>query len=192
MIQSEQHYTEIVVGMVATPPDHPARVAARLRAELADRLADRVDARVRWTVREGWGDVAPRRDGAWPGTIGWFTPQGTAMTQADWTDPLARAVTAVLDGQAQPDRNRYGRPMFDDDLLALVNGWWEPIEFALPPGPDRPGDPAEHTWRLELDTAAGVVRPAETSPHPWGGRLTVQPRSHVLLASHPPVTAASS
>jgi len=63
MIQTEQHRPEIVIGLVATPPDHPARVAARLRAELADRLAERVDADVRWTVREGWGDVAPRRDG---------------------------------------------------------------------------------------------------------------------------------
>jgi hypothetical protein len=63
MIQGEQHRPEIVVGLVATPPDHPARVAARLSADLADRLTERVDARVRWTVREGWGDVAPRRDG---------------------------------------------------------------------------------------------------------------------------------
>ena len=63
MTHSEQHRPEIVVGLVATPPDHPAQVAARLTAELADRLAERVDADVRWTVREGWGEVAPRRDG---------------------------------------------------------------------------------------------------------------------------------
>jgi hypothetical protein len=63
MTPSEQHRPEIVVGLVATPPDHPARVAERLSAELADRLAERVDADVRWTVRDGWGDVAPRRDG---------------------------------------------------------------------------------------------------------------------------------
>src|SRR4051794_14797112 len=63
MPPSEQHRPEIVVGLVATPPDYPARVAARLTAELADRLAERVDADVRWTVREGWGEVAPRRDG---------------------------------------------------------------------------------------------------------------------------------
>jgi hypothetical protein len=60
---SEQHRPEIVVGLVATPPDYPARVAERLTAELAGRLAQRVDADVRWTVREGWGEVAPRRDG---------------------------------------------------------------------------------------------------------------------------------
>ncbi|TQS43476.1 hypothetical protein [Cryptosporangium phraense] len=46
-------HSETTVGLVATPPDHPARVTARLAAELADR----------WTVREGWGEVAPRRDG---------------------------------------------------------------------------------------------------------------------------------
>src|SRR6201996_85261 len=63
MTHSEEHHPEIVVGLVATPPDYPARVAARLAAELAGRLAERVDADVRWTVREGWGEVAPRRDG---------------------------------------------------------------------------------------------------------------------------------
>jgi hypothetical protein len=63
MTQSEKPRPEIVVGLVATPPDYPARVVARLAAELAGQLGERVDAGVRWTVREGWGDVAPRRDG---------------------------------------------------------------------------------------------------------------------------------
>ncbi|MEV1320193.1 hypothetical protein AB0J14_29430 [Micromonospora arborensis] len=62
MTHSEHQRPEIVVGLVATPPDHPARVAARLTAELASGLAERVNADVRWTVREGWGEVAPRRD----------------------------------------------------------------------------------------------------------------------------------
>ncbi|GIH97433.1 DUF2267 domain-containing protein [Planobispora siamensis] len=63
MATSDQHRPEIVVGLVATPPDYPAQVVARLAAELADRLAERMDADVRWIVREGWGEVAPRRDG---------------------------------------------------------------------------------------------------------------------------------
>src|SRR3982751_5815435 len=63
MTDSEQHRPEIVVGLVATPPDYPARVARRLTAELAGRLAERADADVRWTGREGWGKGAPRRDG---------------------------------------------------------------------------------------------------------------------------------
>jgi hypothetical protein len=63
MTDSEQHRPEIVVGLVATPPDYPARVASRLTAELAGRLAERVDTDVQWIVRDGWGEVAPRRDG---------------------------------------------------------------------------------------------------------------------------------
>ncbi|WP_433306732.1 hypothetical protein ACQP2F_21590 [Actinoplanes sp. CA-030573] len=63
MTTSDQRRSEIVVGLVATPPDYPAQVVARLAAELAERLAERVHAEVSWTVREGWGELAPRRDG---------------------------------------------------------------------------------------------------------------------------------
>lgn len=63
MAHSEQQRPEIVVGLLATPPDHPAHVVDRLSTELADRLSRQVDAGVRWTVRAGWGEVAPRRDG---------------------------------------------------------------------------------------------------------------------------------
>src|SRR5918993_3315809 len=62
MIHIELRRSEIVVGLGAPPPDYPARVAARLTAELAGQLAQRVDADVRWTVPEGWSEVAPRRD----------------------------------------------------------------------------------------------------------------------------------
>ena len=144
------------------------------------------------------GLIALRRDhpglrrrrylsGAHPGTIAWFTPAGARMTEADWGNPLARTVAAMVDGRAQPDRERHGRPMIDDDLVVLINGWWEPIDIHLPDGPHRPGSPAEHGWRVELDTAAGLVRPAAPRVHPWGARLTVEARSQVLLASHPPV-----
>lgn len=47
MAPSERSRREIVVGVVATPPDHPARAAARLTADLAGRLAERVDTGVR-------------------------------------------------------------------------------------------------------------------------------------------------
>ncbi|WP_232344202.1 hypothetical protein [Actinoplanes awajinensis] len=61
--EREDDRTSIVVGLIATPPDYPARVAQRLADELADLLARRVDDDVRWEVRTGWGSVAPRRDG---------------------------------------------------------------------------------------------------------------------------------
>ncbi|MGW4642786.1 hypothetical protein ACWEN6_30010 [Sphaerisporangium sp. NPDC004334] len=69
MATSDQRRPEIVVGLVATPPDYPALVVKRLTAELADRLAEQVDADVRWIVREGWGEVAPRRDSGVEGLL---------------------------------------------------------------------------------------------------------------------------
>jgi hypothetical protein len=53
----------VTVGLVATPPDQPARVVERLTRELPGLLAARVDPDVRWEVHSGWGAVAPRRDG---------------------------------------------------------------------------------------------------------------------------------
>jgi hypothetical protein len=53
----------VTVGLVATPPDHPARVAEQFTRELPELLATRVDRDVRWEVRSGWGEVTPRRDG---------------------------------------------------------------------------------------------------------------------------------
>ena len=34
----------------------------------------------------------------------WFTPQGTQMTSADWSDRGARAIALYLDGSDAPDR----------------------------------------------------------------------------------------
>jgi hypothetical protein len=53
----------VVVGLVATPPDHPATIAAQLATDLGDLLRERVDDQVRWDVRTGWGTVSPRRGG---------------------------------------------------------------------------------------------------------------------------------
>jgi hypothetical protein len=51
--------TAIVVGLIATPPDYPARVVQRLADELADLLARRVNDRARWG--SGPGGVRSRR-----------------------------------------------------------------------------------------------------------------------------------
>ena len=123
--------------------------------------------------------------GARPGEVGWFTVAGTPMTDADWRDPASRAVALLIDGSAEPDRDAAGRPMTDDDLLVLHNGWWEPLSFDLPPVPPHGGAPAASGWRLELDTFTGAVRPADPAVYAEGAAVTVSPRSMVLLASQP-------
>ena len=51
--------------------------------------------------------------------------------------PEARSVALYLDGADAPDLAADGSPLLDDDFLMLVNAWWEPLDFTVPP--TRPG-----------------------------------------------------
>ncbi|MFC5949814.1 glycogen debranching protein GlgX [Pseudonocardia lutea] len=104
----------------------------------------------------------------------WYTPAGTILTGAEWADPTAHAVAIYLDGRDAPDRDAAGRAQLDDDFLVLVNAWWEPVPFTVPPTRDG------QVWQPEIDTFA----PAETERHgkrATGDALTVGPRSVVVL-----------
>ena len=109
--------------------------------------------------------------GARPGEVGWFTPAGEPMTAERWEDPQARSVAIYVDGTRDPDRGAHGEPLLDDDLLVLINGWWQPLEFTLP----RVGT----GWARTLDTADPAGAPG--APVPPGTPVTVGARSLVLL-----------
>jgi glycogen operon protein len=108
--------------------------------------------------------------------LGWFTPAGTPMTQADWSDGNALALGVYLDGSDDPDTGPDGRPMLDDDFLVLVNAWWEPLSFTVP------ATRAASAWHLEIDSydpAGGGTAPRRQA----GDQVTVEPRSVVVLRS---------
>src|SRR3954451_4716830 len=113
----------------------------------------------------------------------WYTPAGTVVTGEQWADPGARAVAIHLEGQDRPDRAADGRPLLDDDFLVLVNGWWEALEFVLPPicaGAD---------WSAEIDSfdpsaVAGRGKPGA------GEAVPVGPRSILVLRGAAPLGAA--
>jgi glycogen operon protein len=108
--------------------------------------------------------------------LSWFTPEGVAMTPADWFDPNARCLILYLDGADDPDRAEDGSLLVDDDFLFLVNSWWEPFTFVVPP--TRPGQ----RWHKELDTSDpnATLPPSSIATGPT---VAVGPRSIVLLRS---------
>jgi glycogen operon protein len=114
--------------------------------------------------------------GAEASELKWFTPAGAPMDGGDWADPNARAIAIYLDGSDDPDWAEDGTLLVDDDFLVLVNSWWEPLGFVLPP--TRPGA----QWQAEIDSydssaaAGGPTRAA-------GDEVTVGPRSIVVLRS---------
>jgi isoamylase len=115
--------------------------------------------------------------GAEASELEWFTPAGTPMNGGDWADPDARAIAIYLDGADAPDRAEDGTLLVDDDFLLLVNSWWEPLDFVLPR--TRPGA----RWHAEIDSydPAAPAAPAAARPRDDGERVTVGPRSVVVL-----------
>ncbi len=119
--------------------------------------------------------------------LDWFTPAGTAMTDADWADGSALAIAIYLDGSDTPDRARDGTPLTDDDFLVLVNAWWEPLAFTIPvcrasqPGPGQ-------AWQAELDTYDPAGPGGAPALHP-GDQLKVGPRSIVVYRAPRPEPA---
>ena len=121
--------------------------------------------------------------GAMAGDIGWFTPAGSPMTASDWGAGWTRSVIAYFDGSKDPDRDNRGRPITDDDLLLLVNGWWEPLTFTIP-AIEEPADPSSRQWQVELDSYAATLDERGNLPALGAsGNLVVGPRSVTLLRS---------
>ena len=124
--------------------------------------------------------------------VRWFTPFGQPMTDSDWNAGWTRSVVAYLDGRRDADRDPRGRPVLDDDLLLIVNGWWEELAFTIPDV----GEP--RSWRKELDTfdlAAGfgeALAKASAGTLAHGAELKVGPRSIVLLAGKPAARFAAA
>ncbi len=104
----------------------------------------------------------------------WYTPSGAPMTSGDWADPNARSLAIYLDGADDPDRSADGKPLIDDDFLVLVNGWWEPLDFTVPP------TRARQDWYWEVDTFEPSTTPAPAGLHA-GDRVSVGPRSVLVL-----------
>jgi isoamylase len=107
----------------------------------------------------------------------WFTPAGTEMTAADWSDEGARAIGLYLDGSDDPDRAADGTPLLDDDFLVFVNAWWEPLDFVLPITRE------QASWRIDVDTYDPAAPGSSTAaPQGAGDHVTVGPRSIVVLS----------
>ena len=123
--------------------------------------------------------------------IEWFTPAGSAMTDSDWGAGWTRSFMAYLDGTRDADRDDRGRPILDDDLLLIVNGWWEPLTFTLPDrGTERAWQREVDTFTGEAGTAGGAKRGAKRGAKlAAGASFVVEPRSLVLLASKHPRSA---
>jgi glycogen operon protein len=92
-----------------------------------------------------------RGQGHAPGQIGdiaWFKPDGSEMSEQDWTEWFAKSFMLFVNGDALRYRDEHGRPVRDDSFCLVFNAHVEGVSFALPP----PEWGAR--WRVVIDTDA--------------------------------------
>ena len=70
----------------------------------------------------------------------------------------------------------------DELLHVMMNAWWEPLEFELPPPP--PGRAWHRLLDTALDSPEDLLAP-EAAPRHAGGRYRLEPRGVALLVSRP-------
>jgi isoamylase len=119
--------------------------------------------------------------GADAAELGWYASTGTGVTDEQWADPTMHAMAIYLDGTNAPDQAQDGTPLLDDDFLILVNAWWEPVTFTLPPVRE-----ATQTWFIELDSYDPAVSAAREFPRHTGDQVVACPRSLTVLRAPRP------
>src|SRR5690606_9804911 len=101
----------------------------------------------------------------------WLKPDGTEMTEADWTEGHETCVGMFLNGQAITSPGPRGENIVDDSFLLLINASPEPRKWSV-------GHQWGRVWHYVLDTADGP--PAESDDDVQGDLVLID-RSVVLL-----------
>ncbi|GAA2449904.1 glycogen debranching protein GlgX [Streptomyces macrosporus] len=107
--------------------------------------------------------------------IAWFTPEGEEMTQRDWQEAQARALTVFLNGNAISEPGERGERITDDSFLLMFNAQDTPRAFVVP---------VDHgsQWQVVVDTAREDGVPPGTGPTvKAGARITLVDRSLTVL-----------
>ncbi len=114
------------------------------------------------------------------GDIDWITPTGGSMTEDDWRNGYARALTVFLNGGRILEPDTRGQPVVDDSFLILFNAHYESLEFTVPPRE------YGRWWTVTVDTADGD-RPTGDAGDTYtpGDQIPVGARSMLVL--HRPV-----
>jgi glycogen operon protein len=118
--------------------------------------------------RRRWFQGRPLRGTA---DVVWLKPDGTEMTEADWTEGHETCVGMFLNGQAIASPGPRGEAVVDDSFLLLINASPEPRKWSV-------GDQWGSVWHYVLDTSDG---PPVESDDDVQGELVLVDRSVVLL-----------
>ncbi|HSU49572.1 MAG TPA: glycogen debranching protein GlgX [Segetibacter sp.] len=106
--------------------------------------------------------------------IEWFLPEGTRMTQENWTHDFAKSLGVYLNGLGIRTLGPKGEQILDDSFYVIFNAYHDQLAYTLPP--KRFG---QH-WTKMLDTAKNEIVDHEGS-FEAGEEIVVEGRSVVVL-----------
>jgi isoamylase len=118
--------------------------------------------------RRRWFQGRPLRGTA---DIVWLRPEGTEMTEADWTEGHQTCVGMFLNGQAITSPGPRGERIHDDSFLVLINASPEPRKWSI-------SGPWGDRWHRILDTTNG---PPEEGDEEVAGEVELADRSILVL-----------
>ena len=118
--------------------------------------------------RRRWFQGRPLRGTA---DIVWIKPDGTDMTESDWTEGHETCVGMFLNGKAISSPGPRGERIVDESFLVLFNGSPEPRKWSV-------SGPWGHRWHRILDTTDG---PPEEGDDVVAGEVELVDRSILVL-----------
>ncbi|MBK6874578.1 MAG: glycogen debranching protein GlgX [Kineosporiaceae bacterium] len=117
------------------------------------------------------------------GDIAWFTPSGIEMTEEDWRNGYARAMTVFLNGERIQEPDTRGLRVVDTSFLVVFNAHYEALDVTIP------AKDYGAWWAVLIDTADDELdRSDGGDTYAPGDVLPVESRSMVVLRATPPDT----
>ncbi|RVU00786.1 glycogen debranching enzyme GlgX [Mucilaginibacter limnophilus] len=104
--------------------------------------------------------------------IGWFLPEGTEMSEDNWSHDFAKSLAVYLNGRGIHSVGPEGEQIIDDDFYVIFNAFHESLNYKLPP--KKYGT----KWKKVLDTSEAE---AQSNTYEAEEVVCVQGRSVVLL-----------
>jgi isoamylase len=106
--------------------------------------------------------------------IAWFLPEGTEMTEENWTNDFAKSLGVYLNGHGLRTLDAKGQKILDDDFYIIFNAHHDALDFKLP------SEKYADEWTRVLDTDENKIE--EQGPgYSAGDTINVKGRSVVLF-----------
>jgi glycogen operon protein len=97
----------------------------------------------------------------------WLKPDGTEMSDDEWTNSYAQCLGMFVAASGLDERDRQGRRLHDDNFVVLFNAYHQDMPFTLPAWE------SDRAWEVVLDSAADDRVDRRLSPgavYPLSGR----------------------